>query len=121
MTNIYKFIKNFNAIKNKDSDYIRNGFRNLVDGLKVCVCIEPFIHDDLLIEKGNIYLLREKSVGYVVYEITGLWVNKGHEGGLLTHKATREGIKGWNIPSLNGKDFKEINLSQFSTFLYWRN
>ena len=121
LTNIYKLIKNFKAIKNKDSDYIRNGFRNLVDGLKVCVCIEPFIHDDLLIEKGNIYLLREKSVGYVVYEITGLWVNKGHEGGLLTHKATREGLRGWNIPSRNGRNFKEINLSQFSTFLYWRN
>ena len=119
MTNIYKFIKNFKAIKNKDSDYIKYGFRNLVDGLKVCVCIEPFIHDDLLIEKGNIYLLRDKAVGYVVYEITGLWVNKGHEGGLLTHRATREGLKGWNIPSYRGLAFKKINLNQLSNFLYW--
>lgn len=120
MTNIYKFIKNFKVIKNKDSDYIINDYRYLVDGLKVCVCIEPFIHDDLLIEKG-IYLLREKSVGYVVYEITGLWVNRGHKGGLLTDRAVRKGIKGWDIPSYQGSAFKEIKLDQLSTFLYWRN
>ena len=120
LTNIYKFIKNFKAIKNKDSDYIINDYRNLVDGLKVCVCIEPFIHDDLQIEKG-IYLLREKSVGYVVYEITGLWVNNGHKGGLLTDRAVRKGIKGWNIPGGRKDCFKIISINHLNSFIYWRD
>lgn len=92
-----------------------------MDDLKICRCTESFYHDDLLIEKGNIYLLREKTVGYVLFEITGLWTDKGHEGGLFTHKATVEGLKGWNIPSYQGLAFKEINLSHLYTFLYWRN
>lgn len=119
LTNIAKFLKNLRIIKSKDSDYIRKGFKDLVNSLKICKCIESFYHDDLLIEKGNIYLLRDKAVDYVVYEITGLWVNRGHEGGLLTHRATIEGLKGWNIPSYRGLAFKEINLNQLSTFLYW--
>lgn len=121
LTNIVKFFKNIEIIKNKDSDYIKTDYKDLVDCLKVCKCTESFYHDDLLIEKGNIYLLIEKTVGYVVYEITGLWVNKGHEGGLLTGRAVRKGIKGWNIPSYQGSAFREIKLSQLSTFLYWRD
>lgn len=120
MTNIVKFLKNLEIIKNKGSDYVKTGHKDLVDCLKICKCTESFYHDDLLIEKGNIYLLREKTVGYVVYEITGLWVSKGHEGGLLTNRAVRKGIKGWNIPSYQGSAFKEIKLNKLSTFLYWR-
>lgn len=122
MTNICKFIKNFKAIKNKDSDYIINSYRTLVDNLKVCVCIEPFIHDDLLIEKGNIYLIRKRPSGSCsIYELTGLWRDRGHDANILTFKALNNGLKGWNIPGGRKDCFKIISIKHLNSFLYWRN
>ena len=81
-------------------------------------CVIPFTHDDLLIEKDNIYLLRKKEFGYVLYELTGLWRPKGHQGKILTTKAVYDGIRGWNIPSYYEDYFKIIGYNYLYPFLY---
>lgn len=121
-TNIKKFLKNYKRLKEEDSDYVIYDKRVFVDDLKVCICIEPFYHDDLLIEKGNVYLLRRKSSNaYAIYEITGLWKYMGHDAGILTYKALNDVLKGWNIPGKYVKYLKVINIEQLHTFIYWED
>lgn len=118
-TNIKKFIENYKLLKADNSEYVIYGNRLLVDDLKVCICIEPFIHDDLQIEKGNVYLFRKKSTGSCsIYELTGLWRTKGHQGQMLTTKAVTSGIRGWNIPSHYKDYFKITGTSYLCPFLY---
>lgn len=115
-------MKNLGIIKSKDSDYIRKGFKDLVDDLKVCICIEPFIHDDLQIEKGNVYLIRQRATGSCsIYELTGLWRNRGHDANILTFTALNNGLKGWNIPGGRKDCFKIISTNHLNSFIYWRD
>lgn len=121
-TNLKRFIKNYKHIKEEDSDYVIYEKRVFVDDLKVCICTESFYHDDLLIEKGNVYLLRRKSSGsYAIYEITGLWKYQGHDANLLTYKANINGLKGWNIPPKYRGCFKVVKFNQLNSFLYWED
>lgn len=118
-TNIKKFLKNYKLLKADNSEYVIYGNRLLVDDLKVCICIEPFIHDDLQIEKGNVYLFRKRATGnYSIYELTGLWRTEGHQAHILTVKAVNDGIKGWNISSRYKDYFKIIGNSFLCPFLY---
>lgn len=122
MTNIAKFLKNLGIIKSKDSDYIRKGFKDLVNSLKICKCIESFYHDDLLIEKGNVYLIRQRATGSCsIYELTGLWKHKGHDANILTFTALNNGLKGWNIPGGRKDCFKIISTNHLNSFIYWRD
>lgn len=122
MTNIAKFFKNLGIIKSKDSDYIRKGFKDLVNSLKICKCIESFYHDDLLIEKGNVYLIRQRATGSCsIYELTGLWKHKGHDANILTFTALNNGLKGWNIPGGRKDCFKIISTNHLNSFIYWRD
>lgn len=122
MTNIAKFLKNLEIIKSKDSDYIRKGFKDLVDDLKICRCTEPFIHDNLQIEKGNVYLIRQRATGSCsIYELTGLWRNRGHDANILTFTALNNGLKGWNIPGGRKDCFKIISTNHLNSFIYWRD
>ena len=121
-TNIKKFIENYKLLKADNSEYVVYESRLLVDDLKVCICIETFIYDDLQIEKGNVYLLRRKSSrSYAIYEITGLWKYRGHDANLLTYKASINGLKGWNIPTKYRGCFKLVKFNQLTSFLYWED
>lgn len=121
-TNIKKFLKNYKLLKADNSEYVINGKRLLVDDLKVCICIEPFIHDDLQIEKGNVYLIRQRATGSCsIYELTGLWRNRGHDANILTFTALNNGLKGWNIPGGRKDCFKIISINHLNSFIYWRD
>lgn len=121
-TNIKKFLKNYKLLKADNSEYVINGKRLLVDDLKVCICIEPFIHDDLQIEKGNVYLIRQRATGSCsIYELIGLWKHKGHDANILTFTALNNGLKGWNIPGGRKDCFKIISTNYLNSFIYWRD
>ena len=117
-TNIKKFLENYKLIMDDRSEYVHFGYREIAKTLEICYCIESFTWNDLLIEKGNTYLIRIKPHGYVIYELTGLWVFVGHKAGLLNDRALENGIKGWNIYRKFSDNFKEINLSAIYDFLY---
>ena len=116
-TNIKKFLENYKLIMADRSEYVHFEYWEIRKTLEICVCTESFTYDGLLIEKDNIYLLREKEVGYVLYELTGIWIPKGHQGKMLTTKAVVSGIRGWNIPSRYKDCFKIVKPS-FLPFLY---
>lgn len=121
-TNIKKFLKNYKLLKADNSEYVIYGKRLLVDDLKVCICIEPFIHDDLPVEKGNVYLIRQRATGSCsIYELTGLWKHKGHDANILTFTALNNGLKGWNIPGGRKDCFKIISINHLNSFIYWRD
>ena len=118
-TNLKLFKKNYKTMCEYGNDYIKSSYYSYFkENAKICKCVIPFIHDDLLIEKDNIYLLRKKEVGYVLYELTGIWVPKGHQGQMLTTKAVTSGIRGWNIPSRYKDYFKITGKSYLCPFLY---
>lgn len=118
-TDLKLFIKNYKTMCKYGNDYINSFYyNNFKEKVKICKCVIPFTHDDLLIEKDNIYLLREKEVGCVLYELTGLWKSRGHYGGILTIEAVNNGVKGWNIPSSYKYCFKIINLGYLYPFIY---
>lgn len=103
------------------SEYVYFEYWGIRKTLEICVCTESFTYDDLLIKKGNTYLIRKKPNGYAIYELTGLWVYIGHEAGLLNDRALENGIKGWNIPSKYRRCFKVGNTNLLSSFLYWED
>lgn len=117
-TNIKKFLENYKLIMADRSEYVHFEYCKIAKTLEICYCIESFTWDNLLIEKGNTYLIREKTHGYAIYELTGLWVFMGHQAGLLNDRALENGIKGWNIYRKFSDNFKEINLSAIYDFLY---
>lgn len=121
-TNIKKFLKNYKLLKADNSEYVIYGNRLLVDDLKVCICIEPFIHDGLQIEKGNVYLIRQRATGSCsIYELTGLWKHRGHDANILNFTALNNGLKGWNIPGGRKDCFKIISINHLNSFIYWRD
>ena len=118
-TNLKLFMKNYKTMCKYGNDYINsNWYKYFKENTKICKCVIPFYHDNLLIEKDNIYLLREKEVGYVLYELTGIWIPKGHQGQMLTTKAVTSGIRGWNIPSCYKDYFKITRDIYLYPFLY---
>jgi hypothetical protein len=117
-TNIKKFLENYKLIMDDRSEYVQFEYWGIRKTLEICKCIVPFTYDDLLIEKDNIYLLKKKEFGYNLYELTGLWRHRGHQGHILTVKAVNDGIKGWNISSHCKDYFKIIGDSLLYSFLY---
>jgi len=117
-TNIKKFLENYKLIMADKSEYVQFEYCKTAKTLEICICTESFTYDDLLIKKGNTYLIRIKNHGYAIYELTGLWVSMGHQAGLLTNRALENGIKGWNIPPKYRGCFKVINPNQITSFLY---
>lgn len=117
-TNIKKFLENYKLIMDYRSEYVQFEYWGIRKTLEIYVCTESFTWDDLLIEKGNTYLLRKKYHGYSIYELTGLWKPRGHQGNMLTVKAVNDGIRGWNIPSFFESYFKTIRLGHLHSFLY---
>lgn len=118
-TNLNLFRKSYKTMCEDGNDYVKSSYQsNFREHVKMCKCVIPFEHDDLWIEKDNIYLLRKKEFGYVLYELTGLWGHKGHQGQILTVKAVNTGIRGWNIPSRYKDYFKIIKPSNLYPFLY---
>jgi len=119
-TDLRLFMKNYKTMCKYGSNYISSFYyNNFKEKVKICKCVIPFTHDDLLIEKDNIYLLREKKVGCVLYELTGLWESRGHHGYILTVEAVNNGIRGWNIPYHYRDYFKIIGLNHLCPFIYW--
>lgn len=118
-TDLKLFMKNYKTMHEYGNDYIKHScYNDFKENAKICKCIVPFIHDDLLIEKNNIYLLKKKEFGYNLYELTGLWRPRGHQGHILTVKAVNDGIRGWNIPSHYKDYFKITGHSLLYPFLY---
>lgn len=117
-TNIKKFLENYKLIMADRSEYVHFEYCKIAKTLEICYCIESFTWDDLLIEKGNTYLIRIKPHGYAIYELTGIWRDSGHSGGFLSAEAQKNGIKGWNIYSKFRDNFKEFDLSTTYGFLY---
>lgn len=117
-TNIKKLLENYKLIMADRSEYVHFEYCKIAKTLEICYCIESFTWDDLLIEKGNTYLIREKIHGYAIYELTGLWVFAGHRAGLLNDRALENGIKGWNIPPKYRRCFKVVKPNQLTSFLY---
>lgn len=118
-TDLKLFKKNYKTMRKYGNDYIRSScYYDFKENAKICKCIVPFTYDDLLIEKDNIYLLKKKEFGYNLYELTGLWRHRGHQGHILTVKAVNDGIKGWNISSHCKDYFKIIGDSLLYSFLY---
>ncbi len=72
----------------------------------------------MTIEKGCIYGITNIDGYPVLYELTGSWVDIGHNGEFLSFKANKEGIKAWNIYRKFSDNFKEIKLSAIYDFLY---
>ena len=120
-TNIKKFLENYKLIMAYRSEYVQFEYWGIRKTLEICVCTKSFTWDDLLIEKGNTYLLRKKYHGYSIYELTGLWVSMGHQAGLLNDRALENGIKGWNIPPKYRRCFKVVKPNQLTSFLYWED
>ncbi len=119
VTDFKLFMKNYKTMCKYGNDYISSSWYNrFEETTKICKCVIPFIHDDLLIEKDNIYLLRKNEVGYVLYELTGLWEHNGHQGDMLTVEAINNGMKGWNIPDYYRDYFKIIGLNLLCPFIY---
>lgn len=117
-TDLKLFRENLKAIKAKDSPYVRAGRENYLKFLKVCMCTESFSQDGLTIEKGCIYGITNIDGYPVLYELTGKWVDIGHNGEFLSIGANKAGIKAWNIYRKFSDNFKEINLSAIYDFLY---
>ena len=59
-TNIKKFLENYKLIMDDRSEYVQFEYWGIRKTLEICVCTESFTWNDLLIEKGNTYLLRKK-------------------------------------------------------------
>lgn len=111
-TDLKLFKKNYKTMRKYGNDYIRSScYYDFKENAKICKCIVPFTYDDLLIEKDNIYLLKKKEFGYNLFELTGLWKNQGHDGGILSWSALDKGLKGWNVNKDYLDNFKETTIN----------
>lgn len=117
-TNINKFLENYKLIMADRSEYVHFEYWGTRKILEICVCTESFNQDGLTIEKGCIYGITNIDGYPVLYELTGRWEDIGHNGEFLSLKATRNGIKAWNIYRKFNDNLKEINLSAIYDFLY---
>lgn len=117
-TDLKLFRKNFKELKREGSTFVRRGRQVYLNYLKIYICTESFIHDGIRVEKGCIYGITNLDSNLVLYELTGRWGDSGHSGDFLSVEAQKNGIKGWNIYSKFGDNFKELGLSTIHGFLY---
>lgn len=117
-TNIKKFLENYKLIMAYRSEYVQFEYWGIRKTLEICVCTESFIQDGIRVEKGCIYGITNLDSNLVLYELTGRWGDLGHSGDFLSTEAQKNGIKGWNIYSKFGDNFKELGLSTTHGFLY---
>ena len=119
MTNYKLFLSNYKLLKSEYLEYILENYYYKVDRLKIVKCVVPFGYDGLWFEKDNIYACYISSSSFDLFELTGSWVTKGHNGNLFTHKAFTEGMKGWHLRNYHQKFFKDLTEKGLSSFLYW--
>lgn len=119
MIDIKLFFKNYRLLKSGNTEYIFEGYYYKADILKIVKCVVPVEYDGLLFEKGNIYSCYISSSSFDLFELTGSWVTKGHNGNLFTNKAMTEGMKGWHLRKFHQKYFEDFNEKGLSSFLYW--
>lgn len=119
MTDIKLFLKNYRLLKSGNPEYILESYYYKVDRLKIVKCVLPVEYDGLLFEKDNIYACYISNSSFDLFELTGSWVTKGHNGNLFTHKAITKGIKGWHLRSYHQKFFEYFGEKGLSSFLYW--
>lgn len=117
-TDLKLFRKNFEELKREGSPFVKRGRQAYLNYLKICVCTESFIQDGIKVEKGCTYGITNIYGHFVLYELTGIWRDSGHSGDFLSAEAQKNGIKGWNIYSKFGDNFKEFDLSTIYGFLY---
>lgn len=119
MTNYKLFLSNYKLLKSGNPEYIFESYYYYkVDKLKIVKCVVPVEYDGLLFEKGNIYACYTSSSSFDLFELTGSWVTKGHNGDLFTNKAMIEGMKGWHLKRFHQKYFEDFNEKGLSSFLY---
>lgn len=118
MTNYKLFLKNYKLLKSGDTNYVSEGRRYKVDKLKIVKCNRSFEYDGLVFKKDSIYACYISSSAFDLFELTGSWVTKGHNGNLLTFDAIKEGIKGWHLREFHKPYFSDINDKSLNEFLY---
>lgn len=122
MTDIKLFLKNYRLLKSRNPEYILESYSYKADILKTVKCVVPFEYDGLWFEKDNIYACYISSCSFDLFELTGSWVTKGHNGDLFTNKAITKGIKGWHLRNYHQEffeDFNKFNKKNLSSFLYF--
>ena len=119
MTDTKLFMKNYRLLKSGNPEYILESYYYKADRLKIVKCVVPFEYDGLWFEKDNIYACYISSSSFDLFELTGSWVTKGHNGNLFTHEAITKGIKGWYLRGYHKKFFEYFSEKYFSSFLYW--
>lgn len=119
MTNIKLFLKNYRLLKSVNPEYILKTYYYKADRLKIVKCVVPVEYDGLWFEKDNIYACYISSSLFDLFELTGSWVTKGHNGNLFTNKAISEGMKGWHLREYHKKFFEDFNEKKLSSFIYW--
>ena len=120
VTNIELFRKNYYELMKPKSEFVSLGCGYKRSRLKIVQCVEEFRYDELSFTQGNTYLLHIRETGITVFELTGLWKNKGHDGGILSWSALDKGLKGWNVNKDYLDNFKEITINFTHKFL-WRS
>lgn len=119
MTNSKLFLRNYKLLKSGDTKYVSESRLYKVDKLKILKCNQTFEYDGLLFKNGSIY------AGYIngettfdIFELTGSWVSKGHNGNLFTLEAIGEGMKGWHLRRFHEVYFSDLNEKFLNEFLY---
>lgn len=119
MTNYKLFLSNYKLLKSVNPEYILKTYYYKADRLKIVKCVVPVEYDGLWFEKDNIYACYISSSSFDLFELTGYWVTKGHNGNLFTNKAISEGMKGWHLREYYKKFFEDFNEKKLSSFIYW--
>ena len=119
MTNYKLFLSNYKLLKSGNTEYIFESYYYKADRLKIVKCVVPFEYDGLWFEKDNIYACYISRSSFDLFELTGNWIKKGHNGNLFTNKAMAEGMKGWHLRGYHKKFFEDLNEKGLSSFLYW--
>ena len=119
MTDTKLFLKNYELLKRRNPEYILEKSYYKVDVLKIVKCVVPFEYDGLWFEKDNIYACFVSDYSFDLFELTGNWIKKGHNGDLFTNKAMTKGMKGWHLGDYHKKFFEGFDEKGFSSFLYW--
>ena len=112
-------LKNYKLLKSGNTEYIFESYYYKADRLKIVKCVVPFEYDGLWFEKDNIYACYISSSSFDLFELTGNWIKKGHNGNLFTNKAMAEGMKGWHLRGYHKRFFEDFNEKKLSSFLYW--
>lgn len=118
MTDIKLFLKNYKLLKSVNPEYIPERYYYKVDRLKIVKCVVPVEYDGLWFEKDNIYACYIDRSSFDLFELTGNWITKGHNGNLFTNKAMSEGMKGWHLREYHQKFFEDFNEKKLSSFIY---